>query len=129
MKHAEDCSVGVVLTNSWANDEAWSKIIPYMFIYHEHFPDIIEKVVLRQKKLREHNMNTGALVILDNVTVEEAKIDLKLMVELGVNVEFRKPADFAGKRLFAKEVWNLSDHYSHKNTFTTKRMEKVPKKK
>ena len=73
--HKRNIPVGVVMSGTEEGNSYYQDYVPDLFVYSEYKSDVIEKLIMRQKKLcKEKAANAGAFVLIDDCMYDKKMI-------------------------------------------------------
>ena len=75
--HRRSNPYGVVFSATEEANEAYGSIFPNLYIHNEYNEDVLQKVILNQKKLRRQGSKDGCYVVLDDVLFDKKVMNSK----------------------------------------------------
>ena len=72
MHHKKHIPFGVVMSGTEDGNGAFKKVMPDSFVYSQYEPDVLARLIKRQKRLCKNNVpNSGVFLIIDDCTYDK----------------------------------------------------------
>jgi len=84
--HKKDIPVGMVMSGTEEGNSYYQQYIPDLFVYNEYSSDVVDKVLVRQKKMVKTNQpNSGVFMLLDDCMYDKKLVRDKCIRAIFMN--------------------------------------------